>query len=221
MAASCPNLPMVFNATAAMLLTAYPSIDDAIAWAGKAVDVPHSRQIACIAPPPFGQQCTLHSLDALRSCLSIDRCRAFTCPSPGPYDHGGRRDGIRGPICQLRSVAHASWDYGERRERRHGMCFSPGLAQRCSNYFLAPLPPTLKLSQRLRSALDALPLRAGSVLLFISAEQTTPPMLSSLGLASQAAVATDARYAVHTVEVGSVAAANDGPPRMRRGKRRD
>ena len=56
----------------------------------------------------------------------------MTCPSPEPYAIGRkRRDGIHGPICQLRMTTRAAYDAGSQR-LTHGMC-APGA---CSNCFL-------------------------------------------------------------------------------------
>ena len=122
------------NATI-LLISAVPS-PDAIEWIPPD-DVPHHRAL-CIHPPPFGRQCTTHAPDALGACIALgSRCRAITCPDPRPYTQGGRRDGIHGAVCQLRSIDLPRWSAGLRRARGHGMCKPTS----CRNFFLAPLSP--------------------------------------------------------------------------------
>ena len=123
------------SSIAALLLTSV-HVPDAIEWRGKAADVPHHKDFGCIDPPPFGQQCTVHASGALHACLAAIRanseCHSFSCPSPEPYTRGQRRDGISGPICQLRAVQLRAWHAGAARARRHGMCSAQG----CRNFFL-------------------------------------------------------------------------------------
>ena len=128
---------------AATLLTGAQG-PDAINWNGPTSDVEHNAKLGCIHPAPFGRQCTAHNREALVACLRAQpMCRALTCPSPEVYQRGGRRDGITGAICQLRSVALQRWSAGEARARRHGMCTGPnGIwnpQQGCRNYFLSPV----------------------------------------------------------------------------------
>lgn len=116
----------------ALLLSSEPGYD-AIDWNGKVSDVPHAENMGCIHPPPFGQQCTVHASSSLFSCLRAQPgCHALSCPSPEPYTKLGRRDGITGPICQLRSAQWQQWLQGASRARRHGMCNVQG----CKNFFL-------------------------------------------------------------------------------------
>lgn len=116
------------NASAIVVMQ-FASSADAINW-GPKNDVPHSARV-CIHPPPFGQQCTVHSGNALAACASNTQCHALTCPSPEPY-RARRRDGIHGPICQLRVTPLPAWLAGSMRAVKHGMC----KPSRCANIFL-------------------------------------------------------------------------------------
>ena len=89
---------------------------DAVGWS-KSVDPLHDQAAPCIHPAPYGQQCTVHLVDALASCLFLN-CRAVVCPDQGPYAKGKPLKGIKGPICQIRNHA-------DRNEIKHGMC-KPG-----------------------------------------------------------------------------------------------
>lgn len=108
---------------------------DAMAWLGRALDVPHDAA-RCIHPAPFGMQCTAHSKNSLAACLSLKGCRALTCPSQEPYVSGrAARQGIRGAICQPRSTSSEdAWRApgSGRLAARHGMCAPSG----CDNLFL-------------------------------------------------------------------------------------
>jgi len=91
----------------------------------------------CIDPPPFGEQCTMHAVDALRACLALPGCASLTCPAPEPYvGEDIARRGISGPVCQARSVTAAAWVRGESLEAGHGMCAPSG----CASAFLATVP---------------------------------------------------------------------------------
>jgi hypothetical protein len=195
------------NAT--LFLLSMVSSEDAIGWHGKALDVPHhTHPSSCIHPPPFGQQCTLHYADALLECLTLERCRAFTCPSPGPYRRGGRKDGIRGPICQLRSISMTRWERGERREAKHGMCRSRGQPEPCSNFFLSPTTAEeMQMSGQMRAALQAAwQYRSeGAVRVAVrknSAIRGSITVTTARNLGLHRLLADDGHYAIYTVSRG-------------------
>ncbi len=110
----------------ASLVQPYLGLD---AIGGRGVD--SSPTAACVTPPPFGTQCTMHARHSVWTCLALASCNALTCPSPEPY-HGGRRDAINGPICQARSIKLGDWQRGAFTAKAHGMCKPSG----CRNFFL-------------------------------------------------------------------------------------
>jgi len=89
---------------------------DSVGWS-KGSDPMHDLRAPCIHPPPFGQQCTVHRVDALTACLFLG-CHSVVCPDQTPYAKGKPAKHIEGPICQVRA-------HGDANEKNHGMC-KPG-----------------------------------------------------------------------------------------------
>ena len=123
---------------------------DAIAWTGANRHTPGDRSL-CIDPPPFGEQCTMHALDALLSCARQKGCLALTCPDPAPYVQPRPDLRSTGPVCQARDVASPrAWLAGQALEAGHGMCAPTG----CTDVFLEPRTRR-SVAARVTSALDA------------------------------------------------------------------
>lgn len=108
-------------------------------------------QEACIRPPPFGTQCTMHMSEALWSCMvqGDASCDALVCPDPSPYrpyapgptGPGAPYRGMHGPVCQARRVggpqawlglAPAPYPHTAL-EADHAMCTPGG----CTSLFLS------------------------------------------------------------------------------------
>jgi len=78
---------------------------------GRAQDPLHDPGLSCVAPAPFGQQCTVHRIDAVAACLkaasAAGNCKTVLCPSQRnlrskDLDQRASIKGIHGPICLLR-----------------------------------------------------------------------------------------------------------------------
>ncbi len=158
---------------------------DAAGFSGVPLHAPGNPRV-CIDPPPFGTQCTMHAVDAIRACLSLPGCAAVTCPAPEPYvNEDPSRRGISGPVCQARSVPSAvAWLGGLDLEAGHGMCAPSG----CATAFLVPVPsgalhPSAAAALEAAGALPALRARGGGARLVAvdAAAAAAPSDLFGLG----------------------------------------
>ena len=157
---------------------------DAAGFSGVPLHAPGNPRV-CIDPPPFGNQCTMHAVDAIRACLSLAGCAAVTCPAPEPYvNEDPARRGISGAVCQARSVpSAAAWLGGKDLEAGHGMCAPSG----CATAFLVPVPsgalrPSAAEALEAAGALPALRARGGGArLVAVDAAAAAPADLFGLG----------------------------------------